>query len=381
MSKRDYYEVLMVAKTASDDELKKAYRRLAMKFHPDRNPGDTDAEEKFKEANEAYEILSDAAKRQVYDQYGHEGLQRGGGGGGFGDMGGFADIFGDVFSDIFGGGGGGARRGGSRRGADLRYVMDLTLEQAAFGSTETIRIPSMVDCETCDGHGTADGKPAPKCTTCGGSGQVRVQQGFFVLQQTCPNCRGRGTRVSDPCKTCRGAGKVRKEKTLEVKIPAGVDTGDRIRLTGEGEAGEQGGTAGDLYVQINVKAHDFFERDGNDLYCTVPIDFVTAALGGELKVPTLDGSGAALKIPDETQTGKTFRLRGKGLRSVRGGAMGDLLCTVSVETPVGLSRKQKDLLRDFGSSLTDDDARGHHHPASEGWLDKAKKFFEDRLKN
>lgn len=372
MNKRDYYEVLGVPKTASEDDLKKAYRRLAMKHHPDRNPGDHGAEEKFKEANEAYEVLTDPPRRAIYDQHGHEGLQRSGGGGGFTDRGaGFADLFGDVFSDIFGGG-----RGGPRRGSDLRYMIELTLEQAVFGSTESIRIPTVRDCGTCHGHGTADGKAAPKCHACNGAGQVRVQQGFFVLQQTCPNCRGRGTQVSDPCRTCRGVGKVRSEKTLEVKIPPGVDTGDRIRLSGEGEPGERGAQAGDLYVQINVKPHDFFERDGNDLYCTVPIDFVTAALGGELEVPTLNGSGATLKITEETQTGKTFRLRGMGVKSARGGGVGDLLCTVAVETPVKLNRKQRDLLREFGESLNGGPS---HNPEMASWIDRAKRFFEEQL--
>ena len=306
MSKRDYYEVLGVAKDCGDEELKKAYRKLAMKHHPDRNPGDHTAEEKFKECNEAYEVLTDAQKRAIYDKYGHEGLSRtAGAGGGFGDFGGsFTDVFGDMFSDIFGG-----SRGGPRRGADLRYLMELTLEQAAFGTMETIRIPKLEDCGDCHGHGTANGKAAPKCPTCHGQGQVRVQQGFFVLQQTCPHCRGRGTAVTDPCKTCRGAGKLRREKSLEVKIPPGIDTGDRIRLNGEGEPGDRGAPPGDLYVQINVKPHQFFERDGNDLYCTVPVSVVTAALGGEQEVPTLKGR-ATLKISEETQSGQVFRLRG-----------------------------------------------------------------------
>ena len=369
MSKRDYYEVLGVGRQAGDEELKKAYRRLAMKLHPDRNPGDRAAEEKFKEANEAYEVLTDPQKRAIYDEHGHEGLSRGGGG--F-DGGGFADIFGDVFSDIFGGGGGG-RRGGPRRGADLRYMMELSLEQAVFGSAETIRIPTLESCGTCQGHGTVDAKPAPKCSSCGGSGQIRVQQGFFVLQQTCPSCRGRGTQVTDPCKACRGGGKLRREKSLEVKIPPGVDTGDRIRLTGEGEPGDRGAPSGDLYVQITVKPHEFFERDGSDLYCTVPIDFVTAALGGELDVPTLGGK-ATLKIPEETQTGKVFRLRGMGVRSVRGGAVGDLLCTVVVETPVRLNKRQRELLREFASLLQGEDAG--HNPESASWLDRARKFFK-----
>ena len=370
MSKRDYYEVLGVTRQASDDDLKRAYRRLAMKLHPDRNPGDATAEERFKECSEAYEVLTDDQKRAIYDKHGHEGLSRGGGGGAGA---GFSDIFGDVFSDIFGGG-----RGGPRRGSDLRYSMELTLEQAAAGAVESIRIPTLEACADCSGNGTANGKPAPKCPTCAGGGQVRVQQGFFVLQQSCPHCRGRGTQISDPCKTCRGAGKLRKEKTLEVKIPAGVDTGDRIRLAGEGEPGERGSTPGDLYVQITVEPHDFFERDGADLHCSVPIGFVSAALGGELEVPTLTGK-AQLKIPEGTQGGKVFRLRGMGLKSVRGGGTGDLMCTVMVETPVSLNRKQKDLLREFGESLSG--STEQHTPEATSWLDKAKKFIGEHLKS
>ena len=369
MSKRDYYEVLGVSKQAGEDELKKAYRRLAMKFHPDRNPGDAAAEEKFKEASEAYEVLTDAQRRAIYDKYGHEGLQRGGGAD-FGGGGGFADIFGDVFADIFGGG----RSGGPRRGADLRYMLELSLEQAVFGTAESIRIPSWDDCGDCHGHGTADGKKPGACPTCGGAGQVRVQQGFFVLQQTCPQCRGRGTLVTDPCRTCRGAGKTRREKTLEVKIPAGVDTGDRIRLSGEGEPGERGAPAGDLYVQINVKPHEVFDRDGNDLHCTVPISIVTAALGGALEVPTLEGR-VSIDVPEGTQSGRQFRLRGRGVRSVRSAQSGDLYCNVIVETPVRLSKAQKDLLRQFGDTL---DVEGsQHHPEASSWLGKAKRFFDD----
>ncbi len=372
MSKRDYYEVLGVAKTAGDDELKKAYRKLAMKCHPDRNPGDKLAEESFKEANEAYEVLTDANKRAVYDKYGHEGLQRGGGGSDFG--GGFADIFGDVFSDIFGGGGG---RGGPRRGADLRYRIELSLEQAVFGTTETIRIPTVRDCEPCNGNGTADGKAAPTCSTCRGAGQVRVQQGFFVLQQSCPACRGRGTVITDSCKSCRGAGKTRSEKTLEVKVPAGVDTGDRIRLNGEGEPGEKSAPAGDLYVQVEVKPHEIFERDNNDLHCQVPVGFVVAALGGDMDVPTLNGR-AKLTVPEGTQSGKVFRLRGLGVKPVRGGPQGDLLCSVIVETPVHLTRKQKDLLKEFGETV--DKGGERHSPAASSWLSKAKQFFETHIK-
>jgi molecular chaperone DnaJ len=365
MSKRDYYEVLAVSKDCSEDELKKAYRKLAMKYHPDRNPGDHSAEEKFKEISEAYDVLSDPQKREVYNRYGHEGLQRGAGA----DSGtGFADIFGDVFADIFGGG-----RGGPRRGADLRYTMELTLEQAVFGTTESIRIPTLRDCEECHGHGTASGKAPPSCPTCAGRGQVRVQQGFFVLQQTCPTCRGRGAAVTDPCRACRGAGKLRGEKTLQVKIPPGVDTGDRIRLSGEGEPGEGKAPPGDLYVQVQVKPHELFERDGDDLYCTVPISLITAALGGEMEVPTLAGK-TSLKIPESTQSGKLFRLRGLGVKPVRGGAPGDLLCSVAVETPVNLNKKQKELLRELGESLGE-----KHSPQASSWLDKAKKLFEQHL--
>lgn len=371
MSKRDYYEVLGISRQAGDDELKKAYRKLAMKYHPDRNPGDRTAEENFKEISEAYEVLTDAQKRAIYDQYGHDGLSRGGGGGGFGAAGGFADIFGDVFSDIFGGGGSG--RGGPRRGADLRFIMDLTLEQAVFGSTQSIRIPTWDECESCHGYGTADGKKAPSCPTCHGAGQVRVQQGFFVLQQTCPKCRGSGTLVVDACKTCRGAGKARREKTLEVKVPAGVDTGDRIRLAGEGEPGDQNAPNGDLYVQINVKPHEIFERDGNDLHCSVPISVVTAALGGKLEVPTLDGK-IEIDVPEGSQSGKQFRLRGRGVRSVRTSGPGDLYCTVFVETPVRLTKAQKELLKQFGETLEKDNK---HHPEASSWIGKAKKFFDN----
>jgi molecular chaperone DnaJ len=371
MTKRDLYEVLAVAREATDDDLKKAYRRLAMKHHPDRNPGDKGSEELFKEVSFAYEILTDPQKRAVYDKFGHDGLQRGGGGGGdFG--GGFADIFGDVFSDIFGG-----NRGGPRRGADLRYMMELTLEQAVFGSTEKIRIPTWQDCGDCNGNGTADGKKPPACPTCRGTGQMRVQQGFFVLQQSCPHCRGRGTLVTEACKTCRGAGKLREEKTLEVKIPSGVDTGDRIRLNGEGEPGDRGASPGDLYVQITVKPHEVFERDGNDLFCTAPISIITAALGGQLEVPTLEGK-VDIDVAEGTQSGKRFRLRGRGVRSVRASSAGDLFCTVVVETPVKLSKRQKELLKELGETLQGEGS-GKHHPEGKGWLDKARKFLDEHL--
>jgi len=375
MSKRDYYEVLGVAKNASEAELKKAFKRLAMKFHPDRNPDDAEAEEKFKEAKEAYDVLSDDQKRAAYDQFGHAGVQGGGGfGQGFGAGGAnFSDIFGDVFGDIFGagrGGGGGSR---ARRGADLRYNLDLTLEEAVKGTTVKIRVPSTVECDQCGGSGARKGTSVTTCTTCNGIGQVRMQQGFFSLQQTCPKCRGSGQIITDPCPNCHGQGRVQEQKTLSVKIPAGVDNGDRIRLSGEGEAGERGASPGDLYVQVSIKPHPIFERDENDLYCEVPIGFVTASLGGEMEVPTLDGR-VKLKIPSETQTGKLFRLKGKGVKSVRGGLPGDLICRVVVETPVKLNAKQKELLKEFENSLS---SNGKHSPKESTWLDGVKKFFDD----
>lgn len=371
MAKRDYYEVLGVAKDVDAADLKKAYRRVAMKFHPDRNPDDPSAEEKFKEANEAYEVLSDDQKRAAYDRYGHAGVdgQAGmGGGAGFSN---FSDIFGDVFGDIFGGGGGG-RRGGPTRGSDLRYTLELNLEEAVKGTTVQIKVPTLASCKTCSGSGAKAGSKPVTCTTCGGHGQVRMQQGFFSVQQTCPNCRGRGTIIADPCKSCHGQGRVEETKTLSVKVPAGVDTGDRIRLSGEGEAGESGGPSGDLYVQVSVRKHAIFQREGADLYCEVPIDFVDAALGGELEVPTLDGR-VKLKVPAETQTGKLFKLRSKGVTPVRGGAQGDLLCRVVVETPVNLTNKQKEMLRDFQASMKG----GKFSPKQSSWLDGVKKFFND----
>ena len=339
MSKRDYYEVLGVDRDADEKEIKKAYRRIAMKYHPDRNPDAPDAEDKFKEASEAYEVLSDSEKRAAYNQFGHDGVNPQMGGGGF--EGNFSDIFGDVFGDIFGGAGGGRGRGGPQRGSDLRYTLDIGLEDAVKGTTVKIRVPTLVACEPCDGSGAKPGTSASTCGTCGGAGQVRMQQGFFQVQQTCPNCRGKGRVISDPCGSCRGSGRIEETKTLSVKVPPGVDTGDRIRLTGEGEAGPDGGPPGDLFVQMSVQDHPIFERDGKHLYCEMPIDFADAALGGELEVPTLDGR-VKLKIPPETQTGKLFRLRGKGVNPVRGGTVGDLMCRVVVETPVNLTKRQKE---------------------------------------
>jgi molecular chaperone DnaJ len=372
MSKRDYYEVLGVAKNTEEGEIKKAYRRIAMKFHPDRNPDDPKADEKFKEASEAYEILSDAEKRKAYDQFGHAGVnsQFGAGGAGAGDFGGFSDVFSDVFGDIFGAGGRGGGRRGPQRGSDLRYNLEMTLEEAVRGVEKKIRIPTLVTCQPCGGSGAKAGSKPVTCNTCGGVGQVRMQQGFFSVQQTCPNCRGKGSIISDPCSKCSGQGRVEESKTLSVKIPPGVDTGDRVRLSGEGEAGPGGGPQGDLYVQVMVKEHEIFKREGRDLYCEVPISIIDAALGGELEVPTLGGK-VKLKVPEETQTGRLFRLRGKGVTPVRGGATGDLLCRVMVETPVNLNKRQKELLREFQVSMEG----GTNSPQKNNWFEKVKKFF------
>jgi molecular chaperone DnaJ len=371
MSKRDYYEVLGVERDAPESDIKKAYRRLAMKYHPDRNPDDEDADAKFKEASEAYEILADAEKRAAYDRFGHAGVdpQSGMGGGGFGGASSFSDIFSDVFGDIFGGGRG---PGGRSRGADLQYTLELDLEQAVRGETASIRIPTLVACSTCDGDGAAEGSSPQPCIECAGAGQVRVSQGFFTLQQTCPRCRGRGQIISDPCRDCGGRGVEEETRTLSVKVPPGVDTGDRIRLAGEGEAGANGGPTGDLYVQIAVREHPLFTREGRHLYCEVPISFPDAALGGELEVPTLDGR-VKLKIPAETQSGRLFRMRGKGVRPVRGGEPGDLLCRVVVETPVKLDSEQKELLERFRETLEG----GEQSPKEKNWFEGVKRFFDD----
>jgi len=373
MAKRDYYEVLGISKDASAAELKKAYRRVAMKHHPDRNPGDKAAEDKFKEASEAYEILSDPQRRAAYDQFGHAGVDQSGGmggGAGAGGFGNFSDIFGDVFGDIFGGGRAG--RGGPSRGSDLRYNLQLSLEEAVRGTSVEIKVPTLVACDTCDGSGAKKGSSPKTCTTCGGMGQVRMQQGFFSVQQTCPSCQGKGTLITDPCASCGGQGRMEETKKLSVKVPAGVDTGDRIRLSGEGEAGAAGGPAGDLYVEVHVKPHEIFQREGRDLYCEVPVSFIDAALGGELEVPTLDGR-VKLKVPPETQTGKLFRLRGKGVTPVRGGPRGDLMCRVVVETPVNLTNKQKDLLREFQGTMKG----SKNSPRQSSWFDGMKNFFSD----
>ncbi len=379
MAKRDFYETLGVAKNASDEEIKKAYRKLAMKFHPDRNPDSKQAEDKFKEAKEAYEMLSDPQKREAYDRFGHAGVDPnmgGAGGAGAGFSGGFSDAFGDIFGDIFGGGGGGGRqRGGPQvyRGADLRYNLDITLEQAANGFDTTIRVPSWDECDTCHGSGAKPGTSATTCGTCGGHGQVRMQQGFFSIQQTCPKCHGSGKVIADPCSPCAGSGRVKRNKTLEVKIPAGIDDGMRIRSTGNGEPGMNGGPPGDLYVEIHIKQHAVFQRDGDDLHCEMPISFAKAALGGEIEVPTLSGK-VSFSVPEGTQSGKTFRLRSKGVKGVRSGFPGDLFCHVVVETPIKLTDRQKDLLREFEQLTAEGGAK--HSPQSKSWMDKVKEFFE-----
>ncbi|MFZ2541613.1 MAG: molecular chaperone DnaJ [Gallionella sp.] len=373
MSKRDYYEVLGVNRDASEAEIKKAYRKLAMKHHPDRNPDNPKSEEHFKEAKEAYEALSDAQKRAAYDQHGHAAFEAGGMGGGSPFGAGAAGFdFSDIFGDIFGGGRGGAGRSNVQRGADLRYNMEITLEQAARGTETKIRVPTMAECETCHGSGAKAGTSPTTCTTCSGHGQVRVQQGFFSIQQTCPRCHGSGKMIASPCKDCNGIGRIKQHKTLSVKIPPGVDNEDRIRLSGEGERGINGGSAGDLYVVIGIKPHSVFQRDHNDLHCEMPISFSTAALGGSIEIPTLDGV-ATIKIPAETQSGKIFRLRGKGIKGVRSSSYGDLHCHVAVETPVSLTARQKELLREF-ESINDNNSE-LHNPRAKSWMNKVKDFF------
>ena len=372
MAKRDYYEVLGVNRDAAEEDLKKAYRRLAMKWHPDRNPENPKAEEHFKEAKQAYEILSDSGKRAAYDQFGHAGVEpQAGMGGGAGAGAGFGDIFGDIFGEIFGGGRGG--RSTVFRGADLRYNLEITLEQAAHGFETKIRIPAMTACDTCKGSGARPGSQPQTCPACHGAGQVRISQGPFSIAQTCPRCHGSGSIIPNPCAACGGSGRTKVQKTLAVRIPAGVDEGDRVRLSGEGEPGVNGGPPGDLYVQVHIKQHAVFQRDHDDLHCEMPISFATAALGGEIAIPTLDSS-AKIRIPVETQSGKTFRLRGKGIKGVRSHQPGDLFCHVVVETPVSLTPRQRELLREFEAISQEDSAR--HNPRAKSWLDKVKEFFE-----
>jgi len=377
MAKKDYYDTLGVPKNASDEDIKKAYRKLAMKHHPDRNQGDSAkaAEEKFKEAKEAYEMLSDEQKRAAYDQYGHAGVDpnmRGGAGAeGFG---GFAEAFGDIFGGVFGEQQRGRGQAGRQvfRGGDLSYAMEVTLEEAANGKEAQIRVPSWDDCTTCKGSGAKPGTKVANCTTCHGHGQVQMRQGFFSVQQTCPQCKGTGKLIPEPCVACHGVGKTKNNKTLEVKIPSGIDNGMRIRSTGNGEPGTNGGPPGDLYIEIRVKKHEIFEREGDDLHCAVPISFTTAALGGEIEVPTLAGK-AAIDIPEGTQAAKQFRLRGKGIKGVRSSYPGDLYCHITVETPVKLTEHQRKLLKEFDDSLKKGGAK--HSPSEDSWTDKLKNFF------
>ena len=374
MSKQDFYQTLGIAKNSTDAEIKKAYRRLAMKHHPDRNPGNATSEQKFKEGKEAYEALSDPQKRSTYDQFGHAGMNtQSGTGGGFNPGDSFNDIFGDMFGDIFG-----ARRGqrpNTQRGSDLRYNLTLDLEQAVFGDTIKIKIPSLTACTPCKGSGAKAGTSVATCQKCEGRGNVRVQQGFFTLQQTCPACRGTGQSIPYPCADCNGSGRVQKNRTISIKIPSGVDNDDRIRLSNEGEAGINGGPSGDLYVDITVKEHSIFTREGSNLFCNVPTSYSTAVLGGVVKVPTIDGA-VNLTIPSETQSGKVFRLRNKGITSYRDTRIGDLYCKLQIETPVNLNSKQKSLLKQFEESINI--SSKNHRPHKSSWKKSVKQFF-DRL--
>jgi len=377
MSKRDYYDVLGVDRQASPDDLKKAFRKLAMKYHPDRNPDDKDAERKFKELNEAYEVLKDEQKRAAYDRFGHAAFEGGGGGpghgAGFGGFGGFADIFEEMFGEVMGGGRRGPGGRSSNRGADLRYTMDITLEEAFAGKKATIHIPTSITCDVCDGSGAKEGTQAKACGTCGGLGRVRAQQGFFTIERTCPTCNGQGKVIADPCPNCSGSGRVRRDKTLEVTIPAGVEDGTRIRLAGEGEAGVRGGPPGDLYIFLTVAAHRLFHREGANIHCRVPISMTAAALGGSIEVPSIDGGRAKITIPAGTQTGTQFRLRGKGMSVLRSPARGDMFIQAVVETPMNLSKKQRELLEQFAKDSGDETTS----PESHGFFKKVKEFFED----
>jgi len=369
MIKEDYYKLLNVSKNSSDVEIKKSYRKLAMKFHPDRNPNNKDAEEKFKKISEAYEILSDAKKRQAYDQFGHEGVDQYNTSGYTSDK--FTDIFSDIFGDVFQNTGN-QRRSFSQKGLDLKYNLSLTLEDAVKGTNVKIRLSTYVSCNKCTGSGHKKGSEPTKCVTCNGTGQTRIQQGFFSIQQTCRDCNGQGMKMDNPCDQCFGQGRKKDYKTLSVKIPEGIDNGDRIRLNGEGEAGICNGESGNLYVQITIKEHDVFTRDGSDLYCEIPISFATATLGGEIKVPTLSGY-INLKIPESTQAGKIFRLRGKGIKMLRSRNIGDLLCRTIIETPINLTVEQKNLLEKFEESVR---KKSEQLPKIENWFNKVKYFFE-----
>ncbi len=379
MAKRDFYEILGVARNAGDLDLKSAYRRLAKDFHPDRNAGDKEAERKFKEVNEAYEALKDPQKRAAYDQFGHAAFEGGRGGAqGFGPD--FASSMSDIFDDLFGEFMGGRRgagpqraRGGKERGADLRYNLEITLAEAYSGKTAQVRVPASVTCETCDGSGAKTGTKPKTCGTCGGNGKVRASQGFFTIERTCPACHGRGETIDDPCPTCQGAGRLVKERTLSVNIPSGVEDGTRIRLAGEGEAGLRGGPAGDLYIFLAIKPHEFFQRDGADVFCKVPISMTTAALGGQIEVPTLEGTSTRVKVPDGTESGKQFRLKGKGMPVLRSKVTGDMYIQVDVETPKNLTRKQRELLEEFEKL-----SHKETSPESSGFFTRVKDFFEGK---
>lgn len=372
MSKRDFYEVLGVVRTASEAELKSSFRKLAMQFHPDRNPGDKEAEIKFKELNEAYQYLSDKEKRAAYDRYGHAAFEQGGGNGGFGAEG-FASSMADIFDDLFGGlGGQRARSGGRERGSDLRYNLEITLEDAFRGKNATIKVPTSITCEACTGSGAKQGSRPRTCGTCGGHGRVRAQQGFFAIERTCPTCGGRGEVIDNPCTSCNGAGRVTRERSLSVNIPAGVEDGTRIRLGGEGEAGMRGGPAGDLYIFLAIKPHPFFQRDGADLFCQVPISMVQAALGGDFSVRTLDGEESSVKVPEGTQSGRQFKLRGKGMPVLRSRDVGDLYIQARVETPQNLTKRQREILAEFSA-----ESSTKTHPESSGFFAKMKDFFDN----
>jgi molecular chaperone DnaJ len=369
MAKRDYYEVLGVGRNASATELKSAYRKLAMQHHPDRNAGDGEAERRFKELNEAYEVLKDDQKRAAYDQFGHTAFEGGAGGRPGFDFGSFADVFDDLFGDFVGGG---RRRGSHSRGGDLRYNLEISLEEAFAGKQAQIRVPTTVRCDACTGSGSANGAAPGVCPSCRGAGRVRAQQGFFTIERTCPTCSGTGRVISDPCEACSGSGRVHREKTLSVTIPQGVEDGTRIRLTGEGEAGTRGGAAGDLYIFVSVTPHRMFRRDGSSLFCRVPLPMATAALGGQVEVPTIDGKRARLQIPEGTQTGHRFRLRNKGMTELHGHARGDMFCEIVVETPVNLTRRQQELLREFEQA-----GNGETNPESEGFFAKVKELWDE----
>jgi len=372
--KRDLYETLGVAKTADEKELKSAFRKLAMKYHPDKNPGDAESEKTFKEINQAYETLKDPQKRAAYDRYGHAAFEQGGMGGGAGmggSAGGFSDIFEDIFGEMMGGGRQRRSAGGRERGADLRYNMEISLEEAYAGKTAQIRVPTSITCDLCSGSGAKPGTKPTTCATCQGSGRVRAAQGFFSIERTCPTCQGRGQTIADPCTKCHGHGRITEERSLSVNIPAGIEDGTRIRLSGEGEAGVRGGPAGDLYIFLSVKPHEFYQRDGADLYCSVPISFTTAALGGKFDVATLDGTKSRVTVPEGTQAGKQFRLKGKGMPVLRSSQVGDLYIQMQIETPQKLSKRQRELLKEFEDLSSKD-----NNPESAGFFSRMKDFFD-----